>query len=57
MAKLTIYLSDEEKKAVAERAEAVGISMSEYARLAVIDRAKMNKLRVEKGHEPGRENW
>lgn len=57
MARLIIYLSDKEKAVVEQRAKALGISVSKYARMATVPRARLNARRVEKGLTPGRENW
>ena len=57
MARLIIYLSDEEKALVEKRAKALGLSASKYARIATVPRARLNARREEKGLTPGRENW
>lgn len=57
MARIVIYVSEKEKALVEQRAKALGISASKYARLATVPRARLNARRVEKGLTPGRENW
>ena len=57
MAQLSIYLPDEDKAIVEERAKANGISASEYARHAVIARARLNKMKADRDIPTGREKW
>lgn len=57
MARFTVYLPDEQMALIKERADAVGISVSKYARLATVQRASINKLRADEGRRLGREKW
>lgn len=57
MARLTFHLPEEDKKIVEERAKAVGLSTSEYCMRAVTTRARLNKLRADRGGSAGREKW